>query len=160
QSWYFGTGSPALQIRKLTNGQHVAAAPGPTIAVGDPVTWTYLVTNSGDVALTNVAVSDDQHVAVSCPKSTLAAGEAMTCTAKGTAVAGQYHNVGTATGPPPCGAAVRASDASWYYGSTPPKIKIEKYTNGQYVTCAPGPKLAVGSAVTWTYKVTNLGQST
>ncbi|HZF09768.1 MAG TPA: hypothetical protein VFE33_13340, partial [Thermoanaerobaculia bacterium] len=138
-------------------------APGPTIAVGGAVTWTYVVTNSGDVALSNVVVSDDHHVSVSCPKSTLQSGETMTCTGSGTAVAGQYHNVGTATGQPPCGSAVSASDSSWYYGQStppppPPSIAIKKYTNGQYVTCAPGPTLTVGSAVTWTYTVTNNGQ--
>jgi len=81
-----------------------------------------VVTNSGDVALSNVVVSDDHHVSVSCPKSTLQPGETMTCTGSGTAVAGQYHNVGTATGQPPCGSAVSASDSSWYYGqsTTPP----------------------------------------
>ncbi|HEX3530446.1 MAG TPA: hypothetical protein VH988_25575 [Thermoanaerobaculia bacterium] len=162
-SWYFGATSPAIQIKKNTNGQHVTAAPGPTINAGDPVAWTYVVTNSGDVALSNVAVSDDQHVAVACPKSTLQPGESMTCTGSGTAVSGQYHNVGTATGQPPCGSAVSASDGSWYYGHAappppPPSIGIKKYTNGQHVTCAPGPTINVGDPVAWTYTVTNTGQ--
>jgi hypothetical protein len=165
RGWYHTsrqcTAHPAIEIEKYTNGQHVTAAPGPTIAVGDPVTWTYEVTNTGDVALSSVAVSDDQHVAVSCPKSALKPGETMTCSAHGAAVAGQYKNVGTATGQPTCGAAASDHDASYYYGQPkPPGISIKKYTNGQYVTGAPGPKVAVGSAVTWTYEVKNTGQVT
>ena len=34
--------------------------PGPQIAVGDPVTWTYVVTNPGNVPIADVAVDDDQ----------------------------------------------------------------------------------------------------
>lgn len=62
------------------------------------VTWTYVVTNTGDVPLTNVTVTDNQGVAVTCPKDTLAVGESMLCTASGTAVVGQYANMGTTCG--------------------------------------------------------------
>ena len=34
-------------------------APGPGIPVGDPVTWTYVVTNPGNLPITDVAVTDD-----------------------------------------------------------------------------------------------------
>ena len=37
---------------------------GPFIAPGDPVTWTYTITNPGNVALTSVTVVDDQGVTV------------------------------------------------------------------------------------------------
>jgi hypothetical protein len=80
------------------------------VMVGSPVTWTYQVTNTGDVQLSAVAVTDDRGIAVACPKATLLPLESMTCTATGTAVAGQYANVGTAVGTPPAGPAVQASD--------------------------------------------------
>ena len=38
-----------------------------------------------------------------------------------------------------------------------PKIVIEKFTNGADADAAPGPRIGVGSPVTWTYRVTNLG---
>jgi hypothetical protein len=40
----------------------------------------------------------------------------MVCTASGVAVAGQYENIGTATGSPPAGDPVGDSDPSHYFG--------------------------------------------
>ena len=51
--------------------------------------WTYEVTNTGNVPNTDIRVTDDQGVAVSCPSDTLAPGQSMTCTGSGTAVVGQ-----------------------------------------------------------------------
>ncbi len=93
----------SIDIEKATNGADADSPTGPFIAVGNPVNWTYEVENTGNVALTNVSVTDDQGVTVTCPQDTLAAGESMTCTANGTATAGQYDNLGTATGTPPAG---------------------------------------------------------
>ena len=158
-SFYFGQVHPSIDIDKRTNGQDAPVAPGPEIPVGSPVQWTYLVTNTGDVALTNVTVTDDRGVAVACPRTTLQPGESMTCTGSGTATLGQYRNVGTAAGTPPCGAAVSDSDASHYFGKEPgnPGLTIEKRTNGQHYTQAPGAILSIGDPVTWTYVVTNTG---
>ncbi len=82
----------------------------------DPVTWTYMVTNAGNVPLANVTVTDDQGVALSCPQTMLAPGESMTCTAQGTAECGQYANLGMATGTGPAGNTVSDSDPSHYHG--------------------------------------------
>ena len=49
-----------VNIEKLTNGDDADTVPGPTIAVGDAVNWTYRVVNSGNVALTDVTITDDK----------------------------------------------------------------------------------------------------
>lgn len=154
-SHYFGQ-SPGITLEKLTNGQDADTAPGPTLVVGSTVLWTYVVTNTGDVALTGVTVTDDQGVAVSCPKSALAPGESMTCSASGTAVSGQYANLGTATASPPAGPVVTATDPSHYFGEAP-GISLGKSVNGEDADTPPGPSLFTGSSVTWTYLVTNTG---
>jgi hypothetical protein len=159
-SHYFGQHHAAIRIEKRTNGEDADVAPGPTLQVGSPVQWTYVVTNTGDVTLTGVSVSDDRGVAVSCPKTTLQKGESMTCTGHGTATAGQYRNVGTVTAAPPCGPAVSDSDPSHYLGQgpQPAAIDIEKYTNGEDADVPTGPTIFVGDPVLWTYIVTNTGQ--
>ena len=95
-SHYFGA-VPGILVEKLTNGDDADEAPGPLIGVGDPVTWTYVVTNSGNEALTDVTLEDDQLGPVTCPQDTLAVGAEMTCTATGIAQIGQYENLATVT---------------------------------------------------------------
>ena len=145
---------PSIVIEKATNGEDADVAPGPGITVGAPVTWSYVVTNTGGSTLTAVAVADSDLGAVTCPKSVLTADESMTCTANGTAVAGQYANLGTVVGTPPTGPTVSDDDPSHYFGVNA-SIDIEKATNGEDADTPTGPKIPVGDAVTWTYVVTN-----
>ena len=74
------------------------AAPGPSVVAGRPVQWRYIVTNAGNVPLSGVYVEDDRGVPVTAPRTALAAGESMTATYNGTAVAGPHANNGTAYG--------------------------------------------------------------
>ncbi len=154
-SHYFGS-DPSISIEKSTNGNDADDAPGPFITPGDPVTWNYLVTNTGNVALTGVTVTDDQGVAVTCPRDTLDPGNNMTCQATGAAQPGQYANVGMVTGSPPAGRDVGDSDPSHYFGPAP-SIDIEKSTNGVDADTPTGPLIVVGSRVRWLYEVTNTG---
>lgn len=128
-----------IDIEKSTNGRDADAAPGPSITVGSPVTWQYVVRNTGTVDLTNVVVSDNRSVVVNCGGQTLlAAGQSMTCTGTGTAVLGQYENIGTVTAQSIMGA-VTDSDASHYLGvapeQEPPGLKVQlchRTGNGRY----------------------------
>jgi uncharacterized repeat protein (TIGR01451 family) len=162
-SHYNGTAQPvpAIDIEKATNGQDADQAPGPSIQEGNAVTWTYVVTNTGQVKLNGVAVTDNLEGAITCPKSTLQPGESMTCTKNGTAQLGQYANVGSVTGTPQGGGSpVSDSDPSHYNGTPKPaSIDIEKATNGHDADTGPGPELEVGQTVTWTYVVTNTGEA-
>jgi len=149
-SKYFGI---PITIDKLTNG-----ADGLELITGTPITWTYTVTNHGTKTLTNVLVTDNKGVAVTCPKTTLAAGESMTCTASGTAVTGSYSNIGTATGKIKVygceDKTVTATDGSSYTGiATNPHIGIVKIlANG-----LEGTTIAAGTSISWDYTVTNTG---
>ncbi|MBU4234741.1 MAG: DUF11 domain-containing protein [Proteobacteria bacterium] len=156
------TTTPAIDIEKATNGQDADTGSGPVIAVGNAVTWTYVVTNTGNAALTSVTVTDDKIGAISCPKTALALAESMTCTAMGTTVAGQYTNLGSVTATPPSGPNVTDTDPSHYFGSSGSNfaaINLEKSTNNQDADTTPGPYIEIGSAVTWRYVVTNTGST-
>ena len=133
---------PSVEIVKSTNGQDANEAPGPTIVVGSAVTWTYVVTNTGTVPLSSVSVVDDRNVIVTCPATTVAVGESMTCTGSGVATVGQYRNVGTVTATSATGQ-VTDTDASHYFGQVPsvpgadtdsgPKVQLCHRTgNGRY----------------------------
>ena len=143
---------PGIKIVKLTNGQD-----GAQIPAGSPITWTYQVTNTGKVALSDIHVTDDKGVTVTCPKTTLVPKESMTCTGTGVAQACQYQNLGTVTGKTPLGDTVSASDASSYFGTTQPGISIETAVNGSDADSPKGPEVAAGSPVSFSYVVKNTG---
>lgn len=115
-----GPGEPEdeaeIRIEKATNGEDADRPPGPRIPVGDPVEWTYVVTNTGEVPLSEVTVTDDQGVDVDCPGDALEPGESMTCTGSGVAEEGQYSNVGAARARDPDGEEVEDEDRSHYFG--------------------------------------------
>jgi uncharacterized repeat protein (TIGR01451 family) len=94
-----------------------SVSPASGVAAGDTVTYTFDVTDTGNVALTGVAVSESAFSgtgtapAISCPGTTLAAGASMTCTASYTVTqadvdAGRVTNTAIAAGTPPSGPAV------------------------------------------------------
>jgi hypothetical protein len=113
--------NPAIDIEKATNGHDADNAPGVELDRDSAVTWTYQVTNTGDVDLSNVTVTDDDSsLTVSCPKNTLAVGATMTCTASGTAYAKNYRNLGTVVGTSPKGSQVTDEDPSNYHTPEPP----------------------------------------
>ena len=169
-SHYFG-GSvqppSGINIKKYTNGEDADLPPGPIVPVGSTVTWTYLVSNTSTVPLSNVTVTDN--IAGVTPvfvsgdtdgDTQLDIGETWLFQATGTALAGQYANIGTVQGTPPTGPNLTDTDPSHYFGSVAgevPGIQIEKFTNGEDADTPTGPIVLVGSTVTWTYEVRNTG---
>jgi len=123
-------------------------APGPYIPVDDTVYWRYIVQNTGNVTMTNITVTDDRGVSVSCPQTSLDPGESMTCTATGTAVSGQYKNVASATGEHDGTTYDGGCDLSHYFGAAP-ALAIEK-------TGDTGP-VNYGDTIHYTITVTNTG---
>ncbi len=180
-SHYFGT-RPAIDVEKTTNSVQSDEPTGQVIPTDDGVTWTYTVVNMGNVALANVTVDDDVvgDVTASCVDGggaakaqplRLAVGETVTCSATGTATAGQYANVVTATGDPadesdtPLAGftPVMDDDPSHYLGATP-GIELQKtvYRGDDAGASCPGDELVTdvnGTAVTYCFVVTNAGDT-
>jgi uncharacterized repeat protein (TIGR01451 family) len=125
-SSYFGA-NPQIDIVKKTVGSDGTEGDNVFVLIGATVTWKYYVTNTGNVALSNVTVTDNQPgVTVNCPSTTLAVGGSMTCTATGTnntPIGTTYNNIGTATGSYTDSAGhsrtATDSDASSYYSQKP-----------------------------------------
>ena len=102
----------AIDIEKDTNGVQSDTAPGETINVGEAVTWTYVVVNTGSVALTDATVTDNQGVVVNCDVDgdgildgtniipLMLPGDQVTCEGTGVAIDGPYENVADVSGAP------------------------------------------------------------
>jgi len=127
------TAAPGISLLKRTNGIDTDVDMTPVLLVGNtpvPVTWTYEVTNTGNTALTNVAVTDDQEGQV-CTIASLPVGATEICTLTGTAIRGMYRNSATATD-----GTVSASDQSEYIGVF---INVEKIADASEV--CPGDEV-------------------
>jgi len=162
--------SVAVDIEKYTNGVDADEPTGPAIAPGDPVEWTYVVTNTGSIDLFDIIVTDDRVPAseIDCGDGTnvvagpLAMGEQVTCEAHGVAHAGQYANLGSVSGRgplavdengdplPPEQQDPRVTDEDWshYYGGTPPTPPGLAWTGVQLtVSLALGVALLLAGGV-------------
>ncbi|MGV8175464.1 MAG: hypothetical protein ACP5OU_07160, partial [Methanothrix sp.] len=94
-----------IKIKKYTNGDDADYPPGPSIAIGENVTWEYVITTASNLSLFNVTVSDNHSRIV--PRRVggddnndglLTKDEIWVYEATGIAVAGQYANIGKVTG--------------------------------------------------------------
>ncbi len=109
-SHYYGA-RPGIDVEKSTNGYDSDEAPGNGIPVGDEVTWTYVVENTGDTILLDVTVVDSEGVEISCADHLsdtdgdhiirlMLPGDVVECTGSGEAIDGQYRNDVDVTGNP------------------------------------------------------------
>ena len=145
---------PGVDIEKATNAvdplnptpdEDADTETGPILIVGDTVTFTYVVSNTGNVPLANVVVTDDNGTPLDNTDDfdptfidgdtnndgLLGLDETWTYSATQTVFAGQYHNDSTVVGVDPDGTAVSDADPSHHFGVLPgpaPAIQIEKFT--------------------------------
>ena len=169
---YFGA-NPAIAINKVTVDGGIEGD-GLSILTGEAISWKYIVSNTGNVALANVTVVDDMGTeSVSDDKivgsiDSLAAGASQTFNLIGTSGTGSYGNLATASGSylDSAGHQVEASasDASSYFGANP-AIEVEKYVSvdggatWEDADSPAGPTLVNTSGINPQFKfiVTNTG---
>ena len=123
--------------------------------VNGKITYSFKVTNTGNVALNPVTVSDPKVGSITCPAGTLAPGAAVSCTDKSYTLtqtdvdAGKVDNTATATGTPPSGSPVTGKDSTSTIVPALPGIAIDKVASA-----------VVSGKITYTFKVTNTGNVT
>ncbi len=152
--------APALTVTKT-------ATPETASRLGDTITYDLVVTNTGNVTLTDVVPAERAFTGAGaaptlvCPTSAarLVPGATVTCTAtyaltQADVDAGVIDNTATATAQPPRGAAVTAapSSARVTVGAAS-TLRLEK-------TAGPATVSAVGNPVTYSFRVTNTGTTT
>ncbi len=158
---------PGIHIEKLTNNQDADLPMGPVIPVGQMAMFTYEVTNTGNVALANVVVTDDNgtpgnlvddfnptptlngafNVGDTNMDNLLDLAEIWLYAASRVVTAGQYTNIADVTGTDPATQQmVVDDDPSNHFGQIPsePGIHIEKLTNNQDADLPMGPVIPVG----------------
>ena len=130
---YFQSG-PGIDIEKATNGEDAdLAGDAVRIPVGDTVTWTYVIRNTGNVPLTNIIATDDNGtpgnaaddftlVDTDCDRSLagpLETNGVITCSVTKTdnATAGLYGNIVDVIGTPPTGTPPTDEDPSHHTGT-------------------------------------------
>jgi hypothetical protein len=106
---------PGIDIEKSTNGEDADNKTGPYIRLNNEVVWDFNVTNTGNVNLTDIEVTDDE-LGLIGTIPLLQPGESHVLTESGTASLGQYESTATAVGVPPIGPNVTDSDMSHYFG--------------------------------------------
>jgi hypothetical protein len=140
--------------KKVNRGDH--ASPGDALVVHgrDALAYTVTITNTGEVPLRITALSDSLYSAfvAACPQaigSVLAAGASFTCSYGATAIT-DAHNVAAVSAVDDLGRPVGATDGT-YVDVINPAISIVK-------TAAP-ESISVSGTVTYTYVVTNTGDT-
>jgi hypothetical protein len=93
-----------------TPGWTLTKAPNPTTysLPGQVITYTYVLKNTGPIAITAISLTDNKVATVNCPANTLAPGAQMSCTGLYTITAADVTattvtNTATATGTPAAG---------------------------------------------------------
>ena len=160
---------PTPQIAVVKHAQLTTDANGNALAdPGDKITYTFTVTNAGNVTLHDVSVTDPKAGATTCAATTLAPHASTTCTATATYTVtqadvdhGSVDNTATAHGTPPTGAAVTATDSATV--PTPirnPRLLLEKSATLNDVAGGTAGFADVGETIDYTFRVVNIGNVT
>ena len=126
--------------------------------VGDTLDYEYLVTNTGNVEISGIAVTDDKIASISCPVTTLMPTGTVTCTGSYTVTqadidAGSVTNIAEATATPAGGTLAAAGDTETVNGTQSPELEIAK-------TALTTDFTMVGDRLDYEYVVTNTGNTT
>ncbi len=153
------TNTPGTASLGLTK----SASPSSGVNVGATVTYTYGVTNTGTLPLTNVTVTDPHTglSAITCSPaqgSTLAAGATMSCTATYTVTqtdvdAGSIVNIGTVTGKDPSNNTVTKIAGATVTAAQSASFALSK-------SASPSTGVVAGDTVTYTISGSNNGTVT
>lgn len=151
--------NPSVTISKSANPTTVTAA-------GQSVGYSFLVTNNGNVTLSNVAVTDAQSVAsenadlspITCPDPSLAPLGVETCKATYTVTqadmdAGSITDTGSVAATAPSGATVGDSSSTTVSATQSPAITLSKTASTPIVH-------EFGNQVTYTFSIGNPGNVT
>ena len=158
--------APGITIVKSPLGWNGQGTETQQVTSGQAANWTITVTNTGDVALTNVRVTDP--LASGCDLTgaqafSLAIGASRVYNCTRTNVTSGFTNVATATGTPPTGGDVSDSDDSPVTVPTVVETPVPAIAIVKAHTLTPlvdGQTINAGGTASWLIRVTNTGNTT
>ena len=140
---------PSWSLSKTPN-------PATYTGAGETINYGYTLTNTGNVAINSITVTDDKVATVTCPATTLAVGANMTCAGSyvitaADVSAGSVTNTATAHGTPATGGfnfdPTATATVNW---SAVPSWTLSK-------TASPVTYTGAGENISYTYTLTNTG---
>ncbi|WP_102944949.1 OmpA family protein [Stenotrophomonas sp. VV52] len=134
------------------------ATPQTYATVGQNIGYAYLVTNTGNVTVSALALTDDRIASVSCPATTLAPQASTTCTGnylitQADLDAGSVTNTATATATPAQGTLAPVTTQETITAVQTRSLALVKSTSTPSYN-------AVGATLSYSYLVTNNGNIT
>jgi LPXTG-motif cell wall-anchored protein len=156
--------SPSIDVEKYVSvdggstWEDADSAPGPILLTGTDPEYKYVITNTGDIGLTDLTLTDDVLGTITLSGTTLAAGDTMTAYDTGTWGEGLRTNIATVTG---YYEEMDYSDTDpANYTGADPDIQVVKYVwdgdSWEDANSAPGPTLLSGTTPQFKYVITNL----
>ena len=124
-----------------------SANPTTYSAAGQAIAYSYLLNNTGNVAIGSIAIADNKVASVSCPAAMLAPGATMTCTGSYTTsaadvAAGSVTDTATANGIPAAGALAPPTAQATITFLAQPSWTLSKTANPtQYRGCRARPSV-------------------
>ena len=165
-SYLVGTDSavagPAMTLEAAVGGVEADDVPGPELGFGDPLAYTYLVTNVGTEELWALYVEHPGTPPVACPERHLLPGDTVECTAAGRAAAGSVVADVVASAWSGQGTRASAVDRVAYHTAMDPAargLSLGASVNGVSAAAAPGPVVTPGTTVAVRFTITNTGVS-
>ncbi|MEY1554478.1 beta strand repeat-containing protein [Yoonia sp. R2331] len=147
---------PAVFLPALTVEKSLASGADPFTATTDQLVYSYLLTNTGNVRLDAVDLSDDK-ITLTCPAATIPAGGNITCTSDPYTItqddldAGEVTNTATAEAETPDGTAITpVTDDLTVDADQMPALSMAKSGSfdGSFLT---------NETISYSYLVTNTG---
>jgi uncharacterized repeat protein (TIGR01451 family) len=158
---------PSVSIHKLA---HASGGDTTPIFVGETISYSYVVTNTGNVTLASVSVNDPKLGSVTCPAPAapgLAPGDQVTCTAdqKHTVTqadvdSGQVTDTATAGCKDVQGNSCQPSPPSEVGVPSNPQPRVAIVKTAAVTPSADQTAVKVGDKISYSYKVTNVGNVT
>ena len=151
-----------IDLQKVGTVDKTVVAPNDQVNAGDKINYAFTVTNTGNVTLTNVTITDPKITVVGGPIASLAPGASNNTTFTGSYTltqadvnAGTFTNTAEACGTPPSGSAVCDTDDDTR--NFTPNLAIELLKTGtlDITAAAPSNRVDAGDKVNYAFTVTN-----